>query len=134
MPAFVQVISFHAIPVPYFLKAYLLELLLALLSSQTSCESASALVLRDTDSTANNSTDAFLSSKLTFTKDARGQNICLLNAGEDEIGVMMGWEQGIMEETVHALCQNHAQSARGLKVLNIGFGLGIVSYFLGCMG
>lgn len=31
-----------------------------------------------------------------------------------------------MQETVRLLCDNHRNLARGLKVLNIGFGLGII--------
>lgn len=50
----------------------------------------------------------------------------MVTVGEEEVGVMMGWEKGIMEETVHKLCHNHQQSQE-LKVLNVGFGLGIVS-------
>ena len=41
---------------------------------------------------------------------------------------MMGWEKDIMRETVQKLCLDHPK-ASGLKVLNIGFGLGIVSLF-----
>jgi type IV protein arginine methyltransferase len=52
----------------------------------------------------------------------------MLKVGDEEIGVMMGWEQGIMEETVQKLCHNH-DNAPALKVLNVGFGLGIVSNF-----
>jgi len=48
-----------------------------------------------------------------------------VKAGEDEIGVMMGWEQDIMQETVNSLCEGH-ESADSLKILNIGFGLGII--------
>lgn len=95
------------------------ELLLALLS--TTSKSLSSLVLRATDSTATGSTDEFLSSKLRFTQDAHGQDICLVTVEEDEIGVMMGWERPIMQETVAKLC--HEPS---LKILNVGFGLGIV--------
>lgn len=50
----------------------------------------------------------------------------MLKVGEEEIGVMMGWEKNIMEETVQKMCQNHDHS-HALKVLNVGFGLGIVS-------
>ena len=45
---------------------------------------------------------------------------------EEEVGVMMGWEQGIMEETVRRLVQDHPNS-ENLTILNVGFGLGIVS-------
>ena len=58
--------------------------------------------------------------------DQYGQNICMLQVDEEEVGVMMGWEKNIMDETVHKLCDQHP-NASNLKVLNIGFGLGIVS-------
>ncbi|KAJ6586978.1 arginine methyl transferase [Mycena vulgaris] len=98
------------------------ELVLSLLARNTS-GSASAMILRSTDDTAAASTDAFLSSKLRFTLDEHGQAICMLNVENEEIGVMMGWETEIMRETVARLSstQNHA-----LKVLNVGFGLGII--------
>ncbi|KAH8988028.1 S-adenosyl-L-methionine-dependent methyltransferase [Lactarius akahatsu] len=67
------------------------------------------------------STDNFLSSRLRYTSDEHGQEICLLQSGDTEIGVMMGWERGIMQETVRGMC--------GLRVLNIGFGLGIIDAF-----
>jgi len=53
------------------------------------------------------------------------QHICVLDVDGEEIGVMMGWEEGIMRETVRKLCLDHPK-ASGLKVLNIGFGLGII--------
>lgn len=53
----------------------------------------------------------------------------MLKVGEEEVGVMMGWEQGIMEQTVQKLCENH-ENVSELKVLNVGFGLGIVGYSL----
>lgn len=49
----------------------------------------------------------------------------MVTVGEEEVGVMMGWEQEIMESTAKKLCQNH-ENADNLKVLNIGFGLGMV--------
>ncbi|KAG6845935.1 hypothetical protein H0H87_000741 [Tephrocybe sp. NHM501043] len=102
------------------------ELLLSLLSSKTSIENSSALLLKEADVSAMGSTNAFLASQLTYVKDDYGQDICLLKVGNEEVGVMMGWEHGIMEQTVQALCTGHP-NAQGLKVLNIGFGLGIVS-------
>ncbi|RDB25345.1 Protein arginine N-methyltransferase 2 [Hypsizygus marmoreus] len=101
------------------------ELLLSLLSSKASIESSSSLILRESDDTAAGSTDAFLSSKLRFSKDAQNQDVCLVKVGEEEIGVMMGWERGIMEETVRMLCDDRP-GTQELKVLNIGFGLGII--------
>ena len=58
----------------------------------------------------------------------RDQHICVLDVDGEEIGVMMGWEENIMRETVQKLCLDHPQ-ASGLKILNIGFGLGIVGPF-----
>ncbi|KAJ7770186.1 arginine methyl transferase [Mycena maculata] len=101
------------------------ELLLALLSSRTPSDSASTMILRSTDDTAAASTDAFLSSQLRFTMDEHGQDICLLNVDGEEIGVMMGWENGIMQETVSKLSSNREPS-NDLKILNVGFGLGII--------
>lgn len=104
------------------------EMLLSLLSSKS--QTPSSLVLSTDDDSAAASTKKFLSSKLRFTKDEHGQDICMLQVGPDvEIGVMMGWEREIMQETVIALCDQHA-NADELKVLNVGFGLGIVSSVL----
>jgi len=41
----------------------------------------------------------------------------------------MGWEREIMHETVHRLCNNHPNVETGVKVLNVGFGLGIIDSF-----
>lgn len=101
------------------------ELLLSLLSSREISENPSTLILKGEDSTAAGSTDAFLSSKLRFTKDEHDQDICMVQVGDEEIGVMMGWERDIMKNTVQKLCQNH-DNTQGLKVLNVGFGLGII--------
>lgn len=49
----------------------------------------------------------------------------MLKVGNEEIGVMMGWERGLMKQTVQKLCHNH-DNIQSLKVLNVGFGLGIV--------
>lgn len=84
-----------------------------------------ALILREKDTTATGSNTAFLESKLRYTVGERGQEICMLKVGEEEVGVMMGWEKGIMQETVTKLCDDHRNNGR-LKVLNVGFGLGIV--------
>lgn len=101
------------------------ELVLALLSSRNTSDSASAMILRSTDNTAAASTDTFLSSKLRFTVDEHGQDICMLDDVDgDEIGVMMGWEKNIMQETVANLTAERDPTP--LKVLNVGFGLGLV--------
>ncbi|KZT11035.1 S-adenosyl-L-methionine-dependent methyltransferase [Laetiporus sulphureus 93-53] len=104
------------------------ELLLTLLSSKLPAEkSPLSLILKATDSTAAGSTEEFLSSKLRYTTDEHGQEICLVKVSDDEdVGVMMGWERPIMQETVHKLCDDHEKLADGLKILNVGFGLGII--------
>ncbi|EFI28112.1 hypothetical protein CC1G_14139 [Coprinopsis cinerea okayama7 len=110
------------------------ELLLNLLSSKalkagktTDANQLEAdnLLLREEDLTAAGSTETFLSSKLTYSVDKYGQKVCTVQAGDDEVGVMMGWEKGIMEETVKKLCDGHPNS-KELRVLNVGFGLGII--------
>ena len=54
------------------------------------------LVLQTTDSTAAGSTDEFLRSKLSFrVDDEHGQEVCFVMLGEEEVGVMMGWEKPI---------------------------------------
>lgn len=55
----------------------------------------------------------YLKSDLTFTNDA------LLDS--DANGVMMAWETDIMRKSADALCPTE-----GLRVLNIGFGMGII--------
>lgn len=75
------------------------ELLLTLLSSRAPPPTSSlSMVLKATDTTAAGSPEAFLASKLKFTTDDRGQEICLLKVSDgEEVGVMMGWERGISE-------------------------------------
>ncbi|EPT05046.1 hypothetical protein FOMPIDRAFT_1112516 [Fomitopsis schrenkii] len=104
------------------------ELLLTLLSARAPPPTSSlSMVLKATDTTAAGSPEAFLTSKLQFVTDGRGQEICLLKVSdEEEVGVMMGWERGIMQETVNRLCDDHENIQDGLKVLNVGFGLGII--------
>lgn len=79
----------------YLLKANCSELLLDLISSGSSLPAS--IVLKAEDNTAAGSTEAFLSSKLHYTRDQHGQEICLLREGDKEIGVMMGWEREISE-------------------------------------
>lgn len=90
----------------------------------------------------------FLSSRLVFTHDASGQPVALDAEGN---GVMMGWETGIMRRTAERLCEDGwadrkasgggkswrelvEEEERGerepLRVMNVGFGLGIVSLSL----
>lgn len=100
------------------------EYLLSHLSSTgAQIESPSTIILRATDNTAAGSPSEFLNSRLVYSKDKNGQDICSVKIGEEEVGVMMGWERGIMKETVTRLCRG---MPRDLKVLNVGFGLGII--------
>ncbi|KAF9793492.1 hypothetical protein BJ322DRAFT_1034996 [Thelephora terrestris] len=103
------------------------ELLLNLIASKPSFPAS--IFLRAEDDTATGSTEAFLSSKLHYTRDKQGQEICLLREGDKEVGVMMGWERDIMRETVKLLCADHPRLNDGLKILNVGFGLGIIDSF-----
>ncbi|KAI0699562.1 S-adenosyl-L-methionine-dependent methyltransferase [Cytidiella melzeri] len=104
------------------------ELLLSLLASkELLLNSPLSLVLKATDTTAAGSTENYLTSPLRFTTDEYGQDICLLKINEEEeVGVMMGWERGIMQKTVDTLCLDHENLQDGLTVLNVGFGLGII--------
>lgn len=82
---------------PLSLIEALTELLLTLLSSKSSSvETPSSLIIRNDDLSAAGSTDAFLSSRLQYTTDAKGQEICLVKLDNGEqVGVMMGWEREI---------------------------------------
>ncbi|KAH9858826.1 hypothetical protein C2E23DRAFT_800271 [Lenzites betulinus] len=104
------------------------ELLLTLLAKrEPAATSPLSLILKATDTTPAGSTDAFLASRLEYTIDEHGQEICLVKvADQEEVGVMMGWERDIMQETVRRLCSDHENLDDGLKVLNVGFGLGII--------
>ena len=89
------------------------ELLLTLLASRAPPPTSSlSMVLRATDTTAAGSPEAFLASKLKFTTDDRGQEICLLRVSADEeVGVMMGWERGISELPLQHVGASDAQCA-----------------------
>jgi protein arginine N-methyltransferase 2 len=84
------------------------------------------LILREPDHTAAGSTENFLSSKLHYTKDETGQDICFIEVDDEKIGVMMGWETPIMMETVQSIYDSLPERDN-FRVLNVGFGLGIVS-------
>ena len=60
-------------------------------------QNTSTIILQAEDNTSSGSSEEFLKSHLRFTKDVHGQDICLVKAGDDEVGVMMGWERGISE-------------------------------------
>ena len=53
------------------------------------------MLLQAEDATAAGSTEEFLKSKLSFEKDSNEQDVCVVNVGEEKVGVMMGWERGI---------------------------------------
>lgn len=79
-----------------------LELILHLLNDRSDGEvmdtqEGSVLILKAEDSTPAGSNSAFLEAKLTFKKDHDGQDMCIVNSGSDEIGVMLQWEQPISE-------------------------------------
>jgi len=86
-------VFFPCLPCLMALYSIYAELILQLLSSRG--EESDTLVLREVDDTALCSTEKFLSSRLKYTTDVHGQEICLLQDGDAEIGVMMGWERGI---------------------------------------
>jgi protein arginine N-methyltransferase 2 len=94
----------------------------------------------NTKSTASDN-QTFLSSRLVFKTDPlTQQEICVDREGN---GVMMGWETNIMERTAEKLCapyryrvdrENGAGNQAAdddenlpLRIMNVGFGLGIVS-------
>ncbi|GJJ16206.1 hypothetical protein Clacol_010502 [Clathrus columnatus] len=98
------------------------EFLLHALSSQ----SETLDVLKNEDPSPFGSSSAFLESNLIFSVDKNGQEICSVISDGETVGVMMGWERNIMQRTVDLLCSNHPSHTTGLRILNIGFGLGII--------
>ena len=98
MQACVQVwFLFHSpgVPEPTYRCS---ELLLHAMNTQGTSpggEREGTLVLQTTDATAAGSTDKFLNSKLSFRVDEHGQEVCFVTSGEEEVGVMMGWEKPI---------------------------------------
>lgn len=78
------------------------EYLLSHLASKNSIsESPSSIILRSQDTTAAGSPEEFLKSRLIYRTDANGQEICVVKSGDDEVGVMMGWEGPISVYFVH---------------------------------
>lgn len=102
-------------------------MLLGLLSSRddSSPDPSTNLIFRASDDTAAGSSEKFLSSKLRYTKDENGQDLCFTEVDGEDIGVMMGWEMPIMKETVHSIYDSLSERDN-IRVLNVGFGLGIV--------
>src|SRR6266700_86040 len=101
------------------------ELLLGILAKQNVADPAT-LILRSEDDSASGSSDTFLKTRLKYITDKHRQKICVVVVDGEEVGVMMGWEEPIMRQTVEKLRQSHP-NASNLSVLNVGFGLGIVS-------
>lgn len=62
---------------------------------------------------------------MRYTKDESGQDLCFIEVDGEDIGVMMGWEMPIMKETVHSIYDSLPERDN-IRVLNVGFGLGIV--------
>jgi hypothetical protein len=99
------------------------EMLLTLLSQKNQMlQAPSTLLLKTSESTAAGDTHIFLSSKLQFQKDARGQDVCLVDTGSEVVGVMMGWESEISEcgslNAVHLLIllvTSEADRSRALR-------------------
>lgn len=93
----------------------------------TQSGSNSNLTLRQDDTTSAGDNLTFLASKLVYEKGEDGKERVL---DADGNGVMMGWEEPLMVEHVKWMCDEHPHSqpgGGGMSVLNVGFGLGIVS-------
>ncbi|KAF8324473.1 arginine methyl transferase [Cantharellus anzutake] len=96
----------------------------ATLGSKSRGPSESQLILKSSEDSSAGSPSKFLASRLRFTKDNNGQEICLASLnGSEEVGVMMGWESVL--ETVKELYRG-LETDGSIHVLNIGFGLGII--------
>lgn len=81
------------------------------------------------DPTSAGDNHTFLRSPLTWSKGEDGKERVL---DEDGNGVMMGWEEPLMVahvESVRERLKGKVERGEGISVLNIGFGLGIVSFF-----
>lgn len=74
------------------LKLLVTEFLLHVLSSKSSIPPT---VVWSVDDGPFGSTAAFMKSKLFFSHDARGQEICNVISDGETMGVMMGWERPI---------------------------------------
>jgi len=84
--------------------------------------------VKPVDPTSAGDNHTFLRSKLTWDVGEDGKERVL---DEDGNGVMMGWEEPLMVAHVNAVkekLKGKMESGEGVSVLNIGFGLGIVSY------
>lgn len=90
-------------------------------------ESTNTYHLKSIDPTSAGDNLTFLRSKLTWDVGEDGKERVL---DEDGNGVMMGWEEPLMVAHVEAVKERLKEKMEGgeeVSVLNIGFGLGIVS-------
>ena len=90
--------------------------------------------LKNVDPTSAGDNHAFLRSKLTWSTGEDGKERVL---DEDGNGVMMGWEEPLMVAHVQAVkdrLKDKMDRGEEISVLNIGFGLGIVSLANGPAG
>jgi hypothetical protein len=90
-------------------------------------QSTNTYTLKNIDPTSAGDNLTFLRSKLTWSTGDDGRERVL---DEDGNGVMMGWEEPLMVahvEAVKARLKEKMERGEEVSVLNIGFGLGIVS-------
>lgn len=85
---------------------------------------SSGLTLRHSDTTSSGSNAAFLASQLVWSHGDDGKERVL---DADGNGVMMGWEEPLMVRHVEAMTKGWGKVQEGPTVLNVGYGLGIVS-------
>lgn len=98
------------------------ELLLSMLGQRIVEDGT--LVQEDNDEEKVVSNKGYLERKLEFTQDKDGGERLI---DSDQNGVMMGWEDPLMR--LHASVITKGNSP-GLRVLNVGFGLGLVDTYL----
>ncbi len=91
--------------------------------TDTATLTENGMTLRNEDKSSAGDNMVFLQSKLVWEKGDDGVDRVLDGDGN---GVMMGWETPLMRAHVDAMCKQHPQSGKGLSILNVGFGLGIV--------
>lgn len=89
----------------------------------TTSTNGQQITLKTDSKELNSSNQDFLKSKLKFIKDDQGRDRCL---DQDENMVMASWEKDIMKKTSDLLFEGLGEE-KELRVLNVGFGLGIVS-------
>lgn len=96
-------------------------------SSAKMSQDASTLTLSAPAGELANSNTDFLTSRLRFfvSDDAKGKRRERCMDADDNM-VMSGWETEIMRRSADALCKGREG---GLRILNVGYGLGIVDEF-----